>query len=318
MGKFGISKNGTNFKIGKSMPNSILLFYGRENMKIKNILNKAIEILKENSIEQPVLKTRMILTNILNKSKEYIMIHDEEEINIEKQKEFFVLIERLKNNEPIQYILNKQEFMGINLFINENVLIPQPDTEILVEEVIDIAIKNIEKKEIKILDLCTGSGAIGIALAKNLDKASIYASDISKLALEVAEKNARNSKVKMKFIESDLFEKFSITNKFDIIVSNPPYIETETIKNLSEEVKHEPKIALDGGQDGLDFYRKIIILAKRYLNENGYLALEIGYDQKEVVENMLKENNYKNVYSKKDLSQNDRIVIAQTKTEHII
>lgn len=280
-------------------------------MKIKNILNKGIEILKKNNIEEATLKSRMILSNILDKSKEYIMIYEENEINIEKEKEFFSKIERLKNNEPIQYILNKQEFMGINFFVNENVLIPQPDTEILVEELMNIVGKIEEKREIKILDLCTGSGAIGISLAKKIENVSVYASDISKEALKIAKKNSLDNNVQIKLIESNIFEKISTSNKFDIITSNPPYIKTEIIETLPEEVKKEPIIALDGGQDGLDFYRKIISQASNYLNKNGYLALEIGYDQKELVEDMLKENKYKNIYSKKDLSQNDRIVIGQ-------
>lgn len=198
--------------------------------------------------------------------------------------------------------------MGLDFYVDKNVLIPQPDTEILVENVIQIA-KKIKKENIKILDLCTGSGAIGVSLGKNLQNAKIFASDISIPALEIAKRNSKSNNVQIEFIKSDLFA--SINDRFDIIVSNPPYIETSVIDGLSKEVKNEPYIALDGGKDGLDFYRKIINEAQNYLTENGYLALEIGYNQREAVEKMLITKNFKNVYSKKDLSSLDRVVVGQ-------
>lgn len=276
-------------------------------MKIKNILERGMEVLKETEVEEYKLKCRMLLANILGSSKEYLLIHGEEEIPKELENEFFLKIERVKKNEPIQYILNCQEFMGLEFYVDENVLIPQPDTEILVEEIIKIS----NKPKMKILDLCTGSGAIGISLYKLLKNAEVYASDISNEAINIAKKNANKNNVKIEFIKSDLFENFSKEYKFDIIVSNPPYIKTEVIQTLSEEVKREPVLALDGGRDGLKFYRKIIKESKNFLNPNGYLAFEIGYDQKEKVQNLFIENGYKNIYSKKDLSENDRIVIAQ-------
>ena len=204
--------------------------------------------------------------------------------------------------------------MGFSFSVNENVLIPQPDTENLVEEVLHIADK-LDKdinEEIRILDLCTGSGAIAISIAKLLGKkVLVYASDISAEALKVAEENSMNNMVNIYFFKSNLFEKISNLYKFDIIVSNPPYIETKKIENLPEEVKREPKIALDGGEDGLKFYKEISKEAKKYLLENGYLAFEIGYNQREYVESILKQDRYKNIYSRKDLSGNDRVVIAQ-------
>ena len=240
--------------------------------------------------------------------------YDEEEVNENEKKVFLEKIERLRNYEPIQYILNRQEFMGFSFSVNENVLIPQPDTENLVEEVLHIADK-LDKdinEEIRILDLCTGSGAIAISIAKLLGKkVLVYASDISAEALKVAEENSMNNMVNIYFFKSNLFEKISNLYKFDIIVSNPPYIETKKIENLPEEVKREPKIALDGGEDGLKFYKEISKEAKKYLLENGYLAFEIGYNQREYVESILKQDRYKNIYSRKDLSGNDRVVIAQ-------
>lgn len=279
-------------------------------MIIKEILKKGYDILKENNIEEPNLKVRRLLANILEKEKEYLIINENEEINNNKIERFFCYIERLKNFEPIQYILNEQEFMGLKFFVNENVLIPQPDTETLVEEVIKICDKFDGNREIKILDLCTGSGAIAISLSITLkERVKVYASDISEEALSVANANVIKNSLKIELIQSNLFENIDL--QFDIIVSNPPYIETETLKNLPEEVKKEPQIALDGGEDGLKFYNEIILNAKKHLNTNGYLAFEIGYNQKEKVEEIFKKNNYKNIFSKKDLSGNNRVVIAQ-------
>lgn len=202
--------------------------------------------------------------------------------------------------------------MGINFYVDNRVLIPQPDTEILVQNVIKIvkSMQNNCQKEIKVLDLCTGSGIIGICLYKNLQNVKIVASDVSREALEVAEKNAKVNDAKIDFIESNLFEKIN-NCKFDVIVSNPPYIETSVINELSLEVKHEPNLALDGGEDGLDFYKKIIKEARNFLNKDGVLAFEIGYNQREAVENLFKINGYKNIISKKDLANLDRVVIGQ-------
>lgn len=273
-------------------------------MKIKEILLKSNNILKENNIEDFNIKTRLLLSYLLNKNKEYLIIHDEEEIQKEIEEKFFYYLEKLKNNYPIQYVIKKQEFMGFEFFVNENVLIPQPDTEILVEEILMLI-----NDGNKILDLCTGSGAIGISIAKLKENVQIYLSDISEKALEVAKKNSEKLDVKTNIIKSNLFE--NINEKFDIIVSNPPYIETEVIKTLHKEVQKEPILALDGGNDGLDFYRQIAKDAKNYLIENGIIALEIGYNQKLAVIKILEKEGYKNIYSKEDYGNNDRIVVAR-------
>lgn len=282
-------------------------------MKIKDMLSNGISVLKENEIEDSALKARMILSDLLGKSKEYLMIHADDEISEGINKIFLKKIERLKNNEPLQYIINKQEFMGFEFYVDSNVLIPQPDTENLVEEVIYLTekIRKNDKNQLRILDMCTGSGAIAISISKLIKNVLVYASDISKKALKIAEENSTKNQANVLFFESDLFKKISELYKFDIIVSNPPYIETDTIKTLSEEVKKEPLLALDGGIDGLEFYRKIAEESKKYLNKDGYLAFEIGYNQRLDVEKILKENDYKNIYSRKDLSGNDRIVVGQ-------
>lgn len=281
-------------------------------MIIKEVLKTAIEKLKNKNIEDASMKVKMILSDTLNKEKEYLLVHDQDELDEDILKVFDERLNKLISGKPIQYILNKQDFMGLHFYVDENVLIPQPDTENLVEEVIKISkTLKMSKEQLKVLDMCTGSGAIAVSLSKYLDKALIYASDISINALDVAKKNAKSNSLDITFIHSDLFNDIEISNQFDIIVSNPPYIETEVIKSLSKEVQEEPIIALDGGKDGLDFYREIIKCAKEYLIKDGYLALEIGYDQKDSVIKLLQDNDYKNIYSKKDLSGNDRVVVGQ-------
>lgn len=272
-------------------------------MIIKELLIKSNRILKENNVDDWALKTRILLSKLINKNKEYLIIHQEEEISSDIEKMFWLQIDALNNNVPIQYIIKEQEFMGINFYVDENVLIPQPDTEVLVEEVISKI-----KSNDKVLDLCTGSGAIGVSIAKKISNISVDLLDISEKALKIAEKNAQKNNVNVNIIQSNLFE--NVRNKYNIIVSNPPYIESETIKTLSEEVRKEPLIALDGGQDGLDFYRIIAKNSKNFLKDEGILALEIGYNQKENVIEILKNAGYINIYSKKDYGNNDRIVIA--------
>lgn len=285
-------------------------------MKIKDVLKNGIETLNQNNIDDASLKARMLLANILDKNKEYLVIHGDEEISEKISKYYMEKIERLKAHEPIQYIIKNQEFMGFDFYVDENVLIPQPDTENLVEEVLSIVDsreKEFKYKKMYILDLCTGSGAIAISLSKilNSDKILIYGSDISEKALKIAEDNSLQNCTKVVFLKSNIFENINENYKFDIIVSNPPYIETKTIEGLSEEVKKEPHIALDGGEDGLYFYKEIIKNAKKYLNPDGYLAFEIGYNQREQVEKLLEENGYKSIYSRKDLSGNDRVVVGK-------
>ena len=282
-------------------------------MKIKELINLGINELNINKIDEASLKVRMLLSHILGQNKEYLIIHSEDEINTINTKKYLIGIDCLKKSMPIQYITNTQEFMGFEFYVDENVLIPQPDTEILVEEVLDIIkiIKDKKKEKIQILDLCTGSGAIGISLSKIFaNDVIVTCSDISKEALKIVELNSKKNSVNIKIVQSDIFK--NIQNKFDIIVCNPPYIESDIIKTLPKEVQNEPILALNGGKDGLDFYRIIIKEAKNHLNKGGYLALEIGFNQKEKVKKLLKDNNYQNIYSKKDLGGNDRIIISNS------
>lgn len=274
-------------------------------MKIRDLLKIGLDTLKDNT-EDANLKTKLLLSYLLKVNKEYLVIHDNEEVSETIMQEFKNKIEELKNGKPIQYITNFQEFMGLSFYVDENVLIPQPDTEILVEEAINLISEYGAKK---VLDLCTGSGAIAISVKKKCDSAEIVGVDISEAALEVAIKNAKSNEVDVKFKKSDMFK--NINEKFDIIVSNPPYIENEVIKTLPKEVQNEPYIALAGGEDGLDFYKVIAQDAKKYLNENGIVAVEIGYNQRESVIKLFEKEGYKEIYSKKDFGQNDRIVVAK-------
>lgn len=278
-------------------------------MTIKQALTKGMIMLKSNQIDSPKIKARLLLQYILDLKREQIIIYDNKELTQEEERAYIKHLEKLIKGIPLQHITNSQEFMKMNFFVNENVLIPRPDTEVLVEEVIKLGKT---KRNPVILDLCTGSGAIAVSIAKYLPNAKVYASDISKKALEVAKINAENNDVsdKIKFVHSDLFRKLEGL-KFDIIVSNPPYIKTSVIKSLDLEVQKEPMLALDGGKDGLEFYRKIVEDAYSHLKYESYLCFEIGYDQKEEVVEIIKNSKvYSNPYCKKDLYGNDRVIVT--------
>lgn len=271
-------------------------------MTIKQALNLARQNL--DSIDAKVL-----LKFILKKDNTYIIANANKEMSRDEENKLQESIQKIKDGFPLQYITHNQEFMGINFEINQNVLIPQPDTEILVENTIGLVLgnKSLEnqedsKKTMQILDLCTGSGAIAVSLKKYLPDVKIFASDISEKALEVAKKNAKNNNVEIEFIKSDMFE--NIHEKFDIIVSNPPYIKSEEIEKLSKEVQNEPKVALDGGKDGLKFYKIISREIKNYLKENGTLLMEIGYDEANEVMKL-----FENSTCIKDYANNDRVIV---------
>lgn len=283
-------------------------------MKIKEIINEGKNILNKNNFEDSSIISKELLCHTLNQNKQYLVIHMDEEIEDAYYKKFSNYIEQIVDGKPLQYITNKQEFMGMEFYVDENVLIPQPDTEILVENVLEIC-SQIKKEEIKILDLCTGSGAIAISINKILNenniKNTVLASDISDKTINIAMINNKKNNANVKFEISDLFEEIK-DKDFDIIVSNPPYIKNTIIPNLSKQVKCEPLLALSGGEDGLDFYRKIIDRAYLYIKNNGYLCLEIGYDQKKDVLNIFKEyENYKDIKVIKDLSNNDRCITTK-------
>jgi len=276
-------------------------------MKIEELLREGKKVLEKNNIEEASIISRSLLQYVLKIDRNKLVINKDEEVENNKENEYIGYIKEVAAGKPVQYITNKQEFMGLSFFVDENVLIPQPDTEILVEEAIKYA--NQIKENVEILDMCTGSGCIGVALAKHVKNAEVTLVDISTKALEVAKKNAKENEVKEKvnFIQSDMFE--NIKSKFDVIVSNPPYIKTKVINELDLQVQNEPHLALDGGENGLKFYEILINEAPKYLKENGKIFLEIGYDQKKEVEELARNSKlYKEIETVKDLANNDRVI----------
>ena len=278
-------------------------------MTIKEIIIRYSKELEEIS-PTPRLDVETLLQKVLNVDRLYILLNLERILSEDEEKLFNEFINERLNNRPIAYIVGNREFMGLDFYVQEGVLIPRPDTEVLVEEVIELG-KN--KGPINILDIGTGSGAITVSLAKYLENAKVTSVDISEIALEIGKRNAISNNVddKITFIKSDLFTNIDKNMKFDIIVSNPPYIKREVIETLDKQVKDfEPYNALEGGVDGLDFYRAITSQAKDYLKEGGILAYEVGHDQSEDVSKLMEKDGYTNIYTRKDLQQIDRVVIG--------
>ncbi|MBS5788376.1 MAG: peptide chain release factor N(5)-glutamine methyltransferase [Clostridioides difficile] len=249
----------------------------------------------------------------------YIHMNIDAELEKEKELEFIRMFEDRLSGRPIAYILNNREFMSLDFYVEEGVLIPRPDTEILVEEIIEIYKdknnnSNKPTDQIKIVEIGTGSGAIAVSLAKYLEDSEVISLDISDKALQIGERNAVDNDVidRVSFKKSNLFSAIESENlKFDVVVSNPPYIRKSDMDGLQTQVKDfEPTLALDGGVDGLDFYRNITREAKKYLVHGGMLAYEVGHDQAEDVTNILKEEGFKKIYTKKDLQSIDRVVIG--------
>ena len=279
--------------------------------KIGELLIDGNKILKEANIDTYILDTQLLLGKVLGKDKLYLITNKEEEVSKFKEREFYSLIEKRKNKMPISYILKTTEFMGFDFYVEEGVLIPRGDTEVLVEEVL----KYIgEEEAISICDLCCGSGAIGISIAHFRENTKVDLIDYYDVPEKVTKRNIVKQKLsnRAKFIKSDLLnEVINQQKKYDILVSNPPYIKEEVIDTLMEDVKdYEPHTALSGGNDGLDFYRRIVDDSDKILKENGILAFEIGHDQGEEVSNLMIEKGYKNVRVVKDLAGLDRVVIG--------
>ena len=278
-------------------------------MTIKDIIVKYSKELEEIS-PTPRLDVETLLQKVLGVDRLYILLNLERVLSEDEEQLFNKFINERLNNRPIAYIVGNREFMGLDFFVKEGVLIPRPDTEVLVEEVIELAKKKGAKN---ILDIGTGSGAITVSLAKYLENVKVTSVDISDIALEIGKRNAISNEVddRINFVKSDLFTNIDKETKFDIIVSNPPYIKREVIDTLDKQVKdYEPYNALEGGVDGLDFYRAITKQAKEYLKKGGILAYEVGHDQSEDVSKLMEIDGYTNIYTLKDLQQIDRVVIG--------
>ncbi len=259
-------------------------------------------VLAQAGVADAKLDAWLLLETVCKINRTFYYSHLEEELAVEQQPEYEIAVRKRAERIPLQYITGEQEFMGLNFKVNSNVLVPRQDTEALVEEALKIC-----QPDMKLLDLGTGSGCIIISLMKNAHGMEAVGSDISKQALLVAKENAKLHEVEVEWIRSNLYE--NINGRFDLIVSNPPYIPQADILDLMPEVRDfEPVGALDGGLDGLDFYRRIIAQSKDYLNKDGYLYLEIGYNQGPAVTNMMCAAGYREVSVVKDLARHERVV----------
>lgn len=261
-------------------------------MKIKDILEK-----NNNDLI-------IALTYLLNTNKNLLFLNKEEALDEKIENELKIINDKINEGYPLQYAIGKWNFYGLDLLVDKRALIPRYETEILVDLII-----NDNSNNKKILDIGTGSGAISLALSKNLKDSKIIGVDISKNAIDLANENKIKLNINnVEFKESDIFS--NIDEKFDIIVSNPPYINKEDFEKLDKKLYYEPQNALYGGEDGLYFYKKIIKNAKNFLNKNGKIYLEIGYNQKDSISNLLEEYGYKQIKSYKDFNDFDRIIKA--------
>ena len=280
---------------------------------IGEALGEGVRKLSSNeSIISPRLDCEIILGELLHLNRMELFLKSNEELSDTKYALFSSLTDRRLRNEPVAYLTERKEFMSLDFYVKPGILIPRPETELLVEHVIN---RFQNQKKISILDLCTGSGAIAISVAHYLKNAVVYAIDKYDVCVETAKKNCVLNGVenRVNIIQSDIFEDFSLPETFDCLVSNPPYIEKETLSALPADVKNfEPMYALDGGNDGLIFYRRIIALAEKLIKAGGTLIFEIGYNQGKTVSELIKMNDYfENISITKDYAGLDRMITAR-------
>ena len=271
-------------------------------MTYREAVEFGTKCLTDAGVPDAALDAWYLLQMVCKIERSYYYVHGEEDITQDAQKEYEIAVQKRAEHIPLQYIIGEQEFMGLRFKVNSNVLIPRQDTETLVEQVLKIV-----KPGMKVLDLCTGSGCVLISVLKNAPELTGMGSDISKTALLVAKENAKLHEVDAEWVRSDLFD--NITETFDVIMANPPYIPTGEILSLMPEVRDfEPENALDGGADGLDFYRKIAGQVKDYLNPGGYVYMDIGHHHGEPVSELMRNAGFTEVEVIKDLARNDRVV----------
>lgn len=273
-------------------------------MTIEELVAKGIKELESTNVPEAQINVMYLLEYALHINRMEYLMNKQREVTKEEEETFFSAISIRKNRVPLQHITGEQEFMGFSFLVNEHVLIPRQDTEILVEEAAKLA------KGRRVLDMCTGSGCIILSMEQLCEPQYAMGVDISMDALEVARENGKRLNSKVNWLQSDLFSK--VSGKFGVIVSNPPYIERDEIPKLMEEVRcYEPAMALDGGEDGLDFYRRIIIESREHLELGGYLCFEIGYNQGEAVYSLMEKAGFQCCHIVKDLAGLDRVVIGQ-------
>ena len=277
-------------------------------MLIREALQKAT---KELGTEYR-LEAELLLADVVSRNRAGLLAHDDEELTTEQEHQYWALVERRRQHEPLQYILGTTNFMGMDLVVTPDVLIPRFDTEKLVEHSLKL-LADYERP--LVVDVCTGSGAIAVSLAKYKPQAEVWASDLSEEALQVAAKNNELQQTKVQFKHGDLLTAFGeeFYGKFDAIISNPPYITTAEVQELPEDVLQEPMMALWGGEDGLYFYREIVEQAVDYLQTGGFLAFEIGFSQGEAVRKLLLDNGYEEVTLLQDWQGLDRVVSGKKK-----
>lgn len=279
-------------------------------MVINDLLARGMALIEEREYSNPRLEAVLVLAHLLEVDKSYIYIHGDKEVSKDIEHEFMGIMGKRANGHPLQYLLNREDFMGLSFYIEEGVLIPRPETELLVEFIIDYICKD---SRVNILDIGVGSGAISLSIAKNCPNARVIGIDIGDTPIKVANINKESLGIENAlFYQGDMFEaleKNKIDKRFHIIVSNPPYIRTKDLEDLQVEVRnHEPLLALDGGCDGLNFYRRISKEASRYLKADGMLAYEIGFNQGEEVRDIMLQEGYKDISILKDYQGHDRIV----------
>ena len=277
-------------------------------MNIQETLNKAVKILNKSNIKNPYLDSEILLSKTINKDRKYIILNSQEQLSKKSLKNFSNLIKRRKKSEPIAYLINKKEFWNHTFYIDCNVLIPRPDTEILVEETLKLFSKS---SKLRMLDIGTGSGCILLSILKERRNFLGIGIDISKNAIKVANFNAKLQQLsnRVKFYKSDV-DKFLI-GKYDIVLSNPPYIKKKDLKYLEKDiVDFEPKTALDGGRDGFSKITKVINKASKLVKKSGRFILEIGFDQKNKTIDILKKNSFYINKIVKDYGRNDRCIIS--------
>nr|WP_296008651.1 peptide chain release factor N(5)-glutamine methyltransferase [uncultured Blautia sp.] len=276
----------------------------------KELLEYGKVRLQEAEIEEYALDAWLLLEYVFQVSRTWYFVHENDMADTEKAEQYLEYIGERSRHVPLQQLTGEAYFYGMKFYVNEDVLIPRQDTEVLVEEVLKLSrtvFPEEKRKHLNILDVCTGSGCILLSLLSNLENAVGTGVDLSEKALNVARINGRNLGIQAEWIHSNLFDK--VQGKYDMIVSNPPYIKTSVIGELMDEVKyHEPKMALDGREDGLYFYRAMIREAEEYLNQGGILAFEIGYDQGESVSRLMRDQGYSQVQVIPDLAGLDRCV----------
>lgn len=301
-------------------------------LALKELIRIGEKQLADAGVADAAIDARELYCYMMGYDRVDLMMHWQEILQDNRCEAYFELIARRASRIPLQHITGEQEFMGLKFWVSDKVLIPRQDTETMVEDALELLTKGslrgsayaegkLNHRGIEVLDLCCGSGAIGISIAAKCERARVSCSDLSGEALEIARKNAERNKCRgIKFIESDMFESKAFhgafgNKKFDLIISNPPYIESKVIEELEPEVRNcEPRLALDGGEDGLHFYRIIAEQAAAHLAKNGILMTEIGYDQQAAVAKLLEETEaYEKIIGLKDLAGRDRIIVATKK-----